>query len=58
MIRRLRSTDHAALLELQRLAYRIEARLLETVDFPPLSETIDDIEAEQPNGSFISCMIA
>lgn len=50
MIRRLRSTDHVALLELQRLAYRVEARLLETVDFPPLSETIDDIEAEQPNG--------
>ena len=50
MIRQLRSTDHAALLELQRLAYRVEARLLETVHFPPLSETIDDIEAEQPNG--------
>ncbi|WP_294743900.1 GNAT family N-acetyltransferase [uncultured Exiguobacterium sp.] len=50
MIRRLRSTDHAALLELQRLAYRVEARLLGTVHFPPLSETIDDIKAEQPNG--------
>lgn len=50
MIRRLRSTDHPALLKLQRLAYQVEARLLETTNFPPLSETIDDIEAEQPKG--------
>ena len=50
MIRRIRSTDHPALLELQRLAYQVEECLLETSDFPPLSETIDDIEAEQPNG--------
>ncbi|WP_410501788.1 GNAT family N-acetyltransferase [Exiguobacterium acetylicum] len=50
MIRSLQATDHASLLEVQRRAYQIEARLLETTDFPPLREKIDDINREAPTG--------
>jgi len=50
MIRPLRPTDHASLLDVQRRAYRVEARLLDTTDFPPLRETIDDINTESPIG--------
>jgi len=48
MIRSLQPTDHTSLLDVQRRAYKIEARLLETADFPPLRETIDDINIEAP----------
>ncbi|UKS55571.1 GNAT family N-acetyltransferase [Exiguobacterium acetylicum] len=50
MIRSLQATDHASLLELQRRAYQIEAALLDATDFPPLRETIDDINTESPIG--------
>jgi len=50
MIRSLQPTDHASLLEVQRRAYQVEARLLGTTDFPPLRETIDDINTEVPTG--------
>ena len=50
MIRPLRPTDHASLLDVQRRAYRVEARLLDTTDFPPLRETIDEIDVEAPIG--------
>ncbi|MDQ6467722.1 GNAT family N-acetyltransferase [Exiguobacterium acetylicum] len=50
MIRSLQPTDHTSLLDVQRRAYQIEAQLLETADFPPLRETIDDINIEAPTG--------
>ncbi|QZY86279.1 GNAT family N-acetyltransferase [Exiguobacterium acetylicum] len=50
MIRSLQATDHASLLEVQRRAYQIEAALLNATDFPPLRETIDEIDVEAPIG--------
>ena len=50
MIRSLQATDHASLLEVQRRAYQIEAALLDATDFPPLCETIDEIDVEAPIG--------
>lgn len=50
MIRSLQATDHASLLEVQRRAYQIEAALLNATDFPPLRETIDEIDVEEPIG--------
>ncbi len=50
MIRSLQATDHTSLLEVQRRAYQIEAALLNATDFPPLRETIDEIDVEAPIG--------
>ncbi|WP_114570059.1 GNAT family N-acetyltransferase [Exiguobacterium flavidum] len=50
MIRPLQTSDAQALLELQRASYRIEADLLGVTVFPPLAQTLSDIEEERPAG--------
>lgn len=50
MIRPLQPTDHASLLQVQRRAYQVEAALLDTIDFPPLRETLEEIDVEAPTG--------
>lgn len=50
MIRPLQASDAEALLELQRASYRIEADLLGVTAFPPLAQTLSDLEAERPVG--------
>lgn len=48
--------DLEAILELQRLAYQSEARLLNNFSIQPLRETLDEIQAQYREGIFLKAV--
>ena len=50
--------DLEAILELQRLAYQSEARLLNDFSIPPLMQTLEEMKEELRNGVFLKAVDA
>lgn len=50
--------DLEAILELQRLAYQSEARLLNDFSIPPLMQTLEEMKEEFRNGVFLKAVDA
>ena len=56
IIKKAEKADLSEILNLQYLAYQIEARLFDNEDIPPLRQTLADVEKEYQRGIFLKTL--